>query len=259
MLENETHLVFVLLLGKDLGGVGDGTNFLLDLSVSLFELRSGSAKVFLDFLLNCDKFWVLLLDVQSVLQFVDFWDLSKDLSLLLLERLDHLRIKLTWLVLFEHLINSLLNDGRLVGKVLLEAIHVLLDVLELGHSEGTAHFSLLGIPETLIELHLELANHILISLDKALQLLLLFNNGFILSDVVLVNQGWQLELAEILLLDSLAAAQKHGDCHQLNNGLHFLINYNMPRFFIIVNFIHLFIFSNKRGFGVLGSFNIKEK
>ena len=250
MLENKAHLIFVLLLREDLGGVWDGSDFLSNLPVAILKLRSGLTNIFLDFLFNRHKFGIVLLNVQSVLQLVDFWDLCDDLALLFLEVLDHFSVHLGWLVLLEHLIDSLLDDAGLLGEVLLQSVHVFLDVLQLGHGEGAAHFALLSIPDTLIELHLELAYQVLIGLHEASKFLLLFNKSLILSDIVLVNERRQLELAEVLLLNSLAVIQKQCDCHQFNNGLHyFLINYNLLYFFIIVNFIHLII---TEGFCALG-------
>ena len=199
VLENKAHLVFVLLLGEDLGSVWNSSNFLLNLSVTLFELSSGLLDIFFNFLLNGQKLGILLLNVQSVLQFVDFWDLSDDLAFLFLEVLNHLGVKLGWLVLLKHLIDGLLDDARLIGEVLLESVHILLDGLKLGQSEGTAHFALFSIPDALVKLDLELAYHVLISLDEALQFFLLFNECLVLCNIILVDERWQLELTEILL------------------------------------------------------------
>ena len=87
----------------------------------------------------------------------------------------------------EHLVDGFLDDTGLIGEVLLQSVHVFLDGFQLGHSEGTAHFSLLGIPEALIKLLLELANHALIGLYETSKFLLLFLKSLILSDIVLVD------------------------------------------------------------------------
>ena len=127
-------------------------------------------------------------------------------------------------MLLEHLVDGILDDSRLFGEVSGQAVHFILDGLELGHGEGATHLSLLCIPETLIKLQLELLNHVLIDLHEALKFFLLFSKCLVLSDIVLVNERWQLEFSDISLLDGLGVIQKHGDCHQFNYGFHYFLS-----------------------------------
>ena len=168
VLKNETHLVFVLLLGENLGSIGDGSNLLLNLFISGFDLSSSGAETFCNFIFYAIEFCILLLDLQGGFQLVDFWDLSNNLTSLLLESLDHGHVELTWLVLQEHLVNGSLDGVGLVGNILLESSDVGLDGLELGDGECSAHLSLLCIAKTLIKLQLEVTNEVLIGLNKAL-------------------------------------------------------------------------------------------
>ena len=212
MLENETHLVFVLLLGEDLGGVWNGSDSLLDLFVSTLKMCPGIANIFFDFLLQGEELWVLLLNIESLFQLVDFWDLRNNLYLLFLETRNHIWVESTWLMLDEHLIDGATDNLSLISNILLNSRNFFLDRLELGKCECAAHFALLRIPHSLIKLKLELANHILIGLHKALEFLLLFNKPLVRLDIILISQRGQIQITKILILDGLAVIQEqsHG-------------------------------------------------
>jgi hypothetical protein len=136
MMEHKAHLILILLFRQHLSCVWDGTNFLLNLFISIFNLSSCVANTFLNFLFYTIEFGILLLDLQGGFQLVDFWDLSNNLTSLLLESLDHGHVELTWLMLQEHLVNGGLDGVGLVGDILLKSSDVGLNGLELGDGEA---------------------------------------------------------------------------------------------------------------------------
>ena len=99
VLEDETHLVFVLFFGEDFSGVWDGSNLVLNLLVTTLKMCLRITNIFFNFLLKGEEFWVFLLNIEGSFQLVNFWELCNDLCLLFLKTLDHFWIESAWLVL----------------------------------------------------------------------------------------------------------------------------------------------------------------
>ena len=111
-----------------------------------------AADTFLNFLFHLIQFGVLLLNLQLVFQLVDFWDLGNNFSSLFLKSLDHGQVEFAWLVLVKHFVDRGLHGIGFVVDILLEGANVGLDRLQLGDGERSAHFSLLGIAKSLVQL-----------------------------------------------------------------------------------------------------------
>ena len=149
MLEDEAHLFVVLLLGEDLSSVWNLANLFSDLLVAFLDLSAGLSSQLADVLLGQFELQVILLYLQVLLEFIDFWDLLLNFLGLLFELGDLSEIKFDWLMLVKHLFALVLNSLSLGLEVLLQGLDVQLNVLKLGDGEGSSHLSLFGIAETL--------------------------------------------------------------------------------------------------------------
>ena len=67
MLEDEGHLLLVVLLGDDFGGIGHGSKFVLDFLLHFHERANGLFDVGIHALFNRGKLRVFLLDLECVL------------------------------------------------------------------------------------------------------------------------------------------------------------------------------------------------
>ena len=78
MLKNKTHLIFILALGHYLVSVWKVSDFVLNLLISLHQVLNRQSVDFLDFASNHVQFFVLILNFEQTLQFIDPWNLGKN-------------------------------------------------------------------------------------------------------------------------------------------------------------------------------------
>ena len=78
MLKNKTHLIFILALSHYLVSVWKVSDFVLNLLISLDQVLNRQSIDFLDFASNHVKFFVLILNFEQTLQFIDPWNLGKN-------------------------------------------------------------------------------------------------------------------------------------------------------------------------------------
>ena len=67
MLEDEGHLLLVVLLGDDFSGIGHGSKFVLDFLLHFHERADGLLHVGIHALFNRGKLRVFLLDLECIL------------------------------------------------------------------------------------------------------------------------------------------------------------------------------------------------
>ena len=85
MLKNKTHLVFILTLSHYLIGVWKVSDFVLNLLISLSQVLNSLSIEFLDFASNHVKLFVLILNFEQTLKFIDSWNLGKNFLGLLIQ------------------------------------------------------------------------------------------------------------------------------------------------------------------------------
>ena len=198
MLEDECHLVFVLGISWDSSTLWDlvvsFSNFLISLGNRFFS----SLNIRFNFLFSGGQLSILVLNFQSTLELIDLSELRKNGLRLLLELVDLGGIDLNLVVLLEHGFDLSLDALGLLLQVVLELVNSLLDSRKLGDGEGLSHFSLLGIPQSLIELLLESLNHLIVLGADVVHLLDLGHDKFVDSLIVLIDDSWELELIVII-------------------------------------------------------------
>ena len=124
MLEDEAHLIVVLLLGEDLSSIWNLADLFSDLLVAFLDLSTSVSQGFADVFLGQFELQVIILYFQVLLEFIDFWDLLLNFSGLLFELGDLGKIKFNWLMFQKHVFALFLNSLSLGLEVRLQGLDV---------------------------------------------------------------------------------------------------------------------------------------
>ena len=87
------------------------------------------------------QLWVFILDLQSMLQLIDLWELSHYCLCLLAQLLCEFRIDLGWHIFSQHFLHLLRYTLRLLLDVLVKSFDGFLNGLKFRESEGSTHLS----------------------------------------------------------------------------------------------------------------------